>query len=55
VRGGELLALRLSRWLRPLIPRNYRSIQAADVARALLREVPAALGTKVMLSGAMQP
>jgi uncharacterized protein YbjT (DUF2867 family) len=55
VRGGELLALRASRWLRPLIPRNYRSIQAADVARALLREVPAALGTKVMLSGAMQP
>jgi len=55
VRGGELLALRLSRWLRPLIPRNYRSIQAADVARALLREVPAARGRKVMLSGAMQP
>jgi len=55
VRGGELLALNLSRWLRPLIPRNYSSIQAADVARALLREVPAARGRKVMLSGAMQP
>lgn len=54
-RGGEKLALHVSRWLGPLIPRNYRSIQAKDVAGALLREVPAARGRMVMLSGAMQP
>ena len=54
-RGGEKLALHVSRWFGPLIPRNYRSIQAKDVAGALLREVPAARGRMVMLSGAMQP
>ena len=54
-RGGEKLALGVSRWLGPLIPRNYRSIQAADVARALLRAVPVARGEQVLLSGAMQP
>ena len=55
VRGGEQLALHVSRWLRPLIPRNYRSIFARDVARALLREVPRARGTQHLLSGQMQP
>lgn len=54
-RSGEVLALRLSRWLRPLIPRTYRSIQAADVARALLRAVPKAQGQQVLSSGEMQP
>jgi uncharacterized protein YbjT (DUF2867 family) len=54
-RGGEQLALMVSRWLRPLVPANYRSIQAADVARALLRAVPAVQGQQVLLSGAMQP
>ena len=54
-RGGEKLALHVSRWLAPIIPRNYRSIQAADVARALLRTVPVATGQQVLLSGAMQP
>lgn len=54
VRGGEKLALRVSQWLRPVIPANLRSIAAQDVAAALLREVPRASGTKVMLSGAMQ-
>ena len=54
-RSGEVLALKVSRWLRPLIPRNYRSIQAGDVARSLLRAVPGAQGQQVLLSGAMQP
>jgi uncharacterized protein YbjT (DUF2867 family) len=54
VRGGEKLALRVSRWLRPLIPDNYRSIAASDVAGALLRHVPAARGRLVLRSGAMQ-
>jgi uncharacterized protein YbjT (DUF2867 family) len=53
VRGGEKVALRVSRWLRPLIPGNYRSIAAADVAGALLRHVPHAVGRLVLRSGAM--
>jgi uncharacterized protein YbjT (DUF2867 family) len=53
-RGGEQIALRVTRLLRPLIPANYRSIQARDVAHALLREVPRAQGRQVLLSGAMQ-
>jgi uncharacterized protein YbjT (DUF2867 family) len=54
-RGGEQLALQVTRWLKPLIPRNYQSIQGQDVARALLRTVPLARGQQVLLSGAMQP
>lgn len=53
-RSGELVALSVSRWLKPLIPSNYRSIDAHDVASALLREVPRAQGREVLLSGAMQ-
>jgi uncharacterized protein YbjT (DUF2867 family) len=55
VRSGEEQALKVTRWLGPLIPRNYRSIQAKDVAAALLRTVPAAQGKQVLLSGMMQP
>lgn len=54
-RGGEQLALKVSRWLGPVIPANYRSIQASDVAQALLRTVPVARGAQVLPSGAMQP
>ncbi|HEY0823704.1 MAG TPA: nucleoside-diphosphate sugar epimerase, partial [Ramlibacter sp.] len=54
-RAGEKLALQASRWLGPLIPRDYRTIQAADVARALLRTVPTARGAQLLLSGQMQP
>ena len=54
VRGGEKLALRISEALRPLIPRNYASIAAKDVAAALLQAVPARVGRHVLLSGAMQ-
>lgn len=54
VRNGETLALRISTWLKPLIPANYRSIHAGDVATALLRAVPTAHGLTVMLSGTMQ-
>jgi uncharacterized protein YbjT (DUF2867 family) len=53
-RSGEQMALAVSRWLKPLIPSNYRSIAARDVAAALLREVPRARGREVLLSGAMQ-
>lgn len=54
VRSGETLALRISTWLRPLIPANYRSIHAGDVATALLRAVPTAQGRSVLLSGKMR-
>ena len=54
VRSGEGLALRISTWLRPLIPANYRSIHAGDVASALLRAVPAVQGRVVLLSGEMR-
>lgn len=53
-RGGEKLALRVSQWLKPVIPRNLRSIAAADVAGALLRHVPRSLGRLVLSSGKMQ-
>ena len=54
VRSGEALALRISTWLRPVIPANYRSIRAGDVAAALLQAVPAAQGRRVLLSGDMR-
>ena len=54
IRGGEKFAMSVSTLLRPLIPANYRSIAAADVARALLARVPLAQGKAVLLSGVMQ-
>jgi uncharacterized protein YbjT (DUF2867 family) len=54
VRGGEKLALRVSTLLRPLIPDDYRSIRAENVARSLLRAVPAAAAVRVIVSGEMQ-
>jgi uncharacterized protein YbjT (DUF2867 family) len=54
-RGGEKLALKISTKLRPLIPRNMRSIEARHVARALLRAVPVGSGSELLLSGDMQP
>lgn len=54
LRGGEKLALTVSQWLAPVIPRNLRSIAAVDVAQALLAAVPGTPGSHVLLSGAMQ-
>jgi uncharacterized protein YbjT (DUF2867 family) len=53
VRRGEGIALAVSRLLGPLIPANYRSVAAADVARTLLTRVPVARGREIVLSGAM--
>jgi uncharacterized protein YbjT (DUF2867 family) len=53
-RGGEKLALQVSRLLAPLIPGNYQSIDAAAVAGALLQAVPRLTGRHVLLSGAMR-
>jgi len=54
LRGGEKLALNLSRWLAPIIPANYGSVKAASVASALLKAVPATGGKRVMLSGELR-
>ena len=52
-RSGEGIALAVSRLLGPLMPRNYRSVGAADVAKSLLTRVPGGRGRQVVLSGDM--
>lgn len=53
-RIGEELGLKVSRWLSPLIPDNYRPIEARAVARALLDAVRTTQGRRVLMSGEMQ-
>jgi uncharacterized protein YbjT (DUF2867 family) len=53
-RAGEKIGLQVGRWIKPLVPANFRPITAAEVARALLRAVPIAKGQRVLLSGEMQ-
>lgn len=54
-RMGERAGLALTRMLRPLIPSNYQSIRAADVAAALVRAVGAGKpGVQRLESGSMQ-
>lgn len=55
VRSGEEIGVRVSHWLAPLIPANYRPIAAPAVAGALLRAVRETTGQRVLLSGEMQP
>ena len=52
-RRGERIALSVSRLLGPLIPRNYRSVSAVDVAKALITRVPTARGREIVFSGGM--
>jgi len=54
LRGGEKLALNVSKWLAPLIPDNLKAIDAAAVARALLDAVPKLRGRHVLPSGQMR-
>ena len=54
VRGGEGLALKITRALAPLIPDNYKSISVADVAHALVEGVRGPKGTRVLSSGQMR-
>lgn len=54
VRSGEGLALKLGTLLRPLIPANYRPVNASAVARSLLTRVPQARGREIVPSGAMR-
>ena len=54
-RPGETIGLRLSQWIQPLIPANYRPIAASRVAASLVaavRDGPS--GVRVLLSGEMQ-
>lgn len=54
LRPGEVWTLRLAPLLKPLLPANYRPIQASDVARSLLAHTPTAHGCVCLLSGQMQ-
>jgi uncharacterized protein YbjT (DUF2867 family) len=54
-RSGEQIALTISKMFKPLIPANYRSIAAQDVAHALVNAVKSGQpGVQRLLSGAMQ-
>ena len=54
-RAGEGWALAAARWLRPLVPANYRSVAAGQVARALhARVCQGSAGVQVLLSGQLQ-
>ncbi len=54
-RSGEQVGLLLTKWLKPLIPANYRSIKAADVAHGLITAVKLGQpGVKRLLSGDLQ-
>ena len=54
-RAAEKLSLMAFKLFKPLIPANYRSIQASSVARAMVNTLQAAGGGKhVLLSGDMQ-
>jgi uncharacterized protein YbjT (DUF2867 family) len=52
-RAGEALGLKVSRWLAPVIPDNYRPIEAQAVALALLDSMRTTKGHRVLLSGEM--
>jgi uncharacterized protein YbjT (DUF2867 family) len=55
-RPGERIGLWLMQGLKPLIPSNYRAIEARDVAHALVQAVKKGKpGVHTLLSGAMQP
>ncbi|MBC7471022.1 MAG: NAD(P)H-binding protein [Ramlibacter sp.] len=53
-RGGEKLALVLSRALAWLIPDNYQAIEAGQVARALLQAVPHTQGQRILPSSKLR-
>ena len=54
-RLAEKLSLVAFKWLRPLIPANYRAIKASSVAQAMVYALQTSgKGQHVLLSGAMQ-
>ncbi|MGO4329475.1 nucleoside-diphosphate sugar epimerase [Cupriavidus sp. 2TAF22] len=54
-RRGEEIGFALGNALGFLIPANYRPIEAAAVAKALLAAVPSSKGKTILSSGSMQP
>ena len=55
-RLGEQVGLAMMGLIKPLIPGNYRAIQAADVAQAMVKAIAAGKkGIQILLSGQMQP
>lgn len=54
LRQGEVLAHALGKVFGFLIPANYKPIDAAAVAQALLTTVPSAKGARVLQSGALR-
>ena len=54
-RVAEKLSLAAFKWLKPLIPANYRAIEASSVAQAMVSTLQTAgAGQHVLLSGDMQ-
>lgn len=53
-RRGEQIGFAVGQALGFLIPANYKPIESARVAQALLAAVPRARGKQILLSGAMQ-
>ena len=54
-RLAEKLSLMAFKWLKPLIPANYRAINASSVAQAMVHALQTSgKGQHVLLSGAMQ-
>ncbi len=54
-RVAEKLALGAFKWLNPLIPANYRSVDASSVAQAMVTKLQTAGGGKhMLLPGDMQ-
>ena len=54
-RLAEKLSLMAFKWLKPLIPANYRAINASSVAEAMVHALQTSgKGQHVLLSGAMQ-
>jgi uncharacterized protein YbjT (DUF2867 family) len=53
-RVGEKIGTWLSKLLNPLLPMNYKAVEARKIALALVSEVPRHQGKRVLLSGDIQ-
>ncbi len=53
-RVGEKIGTWLSKLLNPLLPMNYKAVEATKIALALVSEVPRHQGKRVLLSGEIQ-
>lgn len=53
-RLAEKMAMAAGKFLGPFLPADYRPVEAASVASALLNDTPATQGLKILTSGALQ-